>query len=56
MCFSCVVNTESDMQNVRCVESDVKVVVEEIVSGNGGLSSLLKSETYLVSLSVPVMI
>ena len=44
MCFSCAVDTMSDMLNVRCVLSDVDAVVEEIESGGVGLSLSLRSE------------
>ena len=44
MCFSCAVDTMSDMLNVQCVGLDVEAVVEEIESGGVGLSLSLRSE------------
>ena len=44
MCFSCVGDIVSNMLNVRCVELDIKAVVEEIESGGVGSLSSLRSE------------
>ena len=44
MCFSCAVDTVSNMLNVRFVGTDVGAAVGEIEVGGVGLSSSLRSE------------
>ena len=44
MCFSCAVDTVSDMLNVSCVGMDVGAAVGEIEIGGAGSSSSLRSE------------
>lgn len=44
MCFSRAIDTESDMLNVRRVESDIEAVVEDVELGGVGSPSSLRSE------------